>query len=79
MKKKVQGGGSGYQLGGTPLDRSEPLMKDDRATEKLALVDEDGGESDLPHGHGLWSPGCRGWMARGSGPMGSVGLPLDLA
>ena len=34
--------------------------------EGLSIVDEgdgvkkDGGESDLPHGRGLWSPRCQG-------------------
>ena len=54
-------------------------MKDDRATEKLALANEDGGESDLPHGHGPWSLGCQGWMAKGLGPMASTGLLPNLA
>lgn len=52
--------------------------------EELSAVDEEGGMneyvgvSDFPHGHGLWSPGCKGWMAKGSGPMASVGLSPNL-
>ena len=42
-------------------------------------VGKDGGESDLPHGHGLWSLGHRSWLARGSGPMALADLSLDLA
>ena len=42
-------------------------------------VEEDGGESDLPHGHGLWSLGHRSWLAGGSGPMALTGLSPDLA
>jgi hypothetical protein len=35
--------------------------------------------SDLPHGHGLWSSGCMGWMAKGSDPMALAVLSPDLA
>jgi hypothetical protein len=47
--------------------------------ERLSVVDEadgmkkDGGESDLPHCSGLWSPGCRG-----SGTMALAVLSPDL-
>ena len=42
-------------------------------------VDEDKGVLDFPLGHRLWSSGCRGWMARGSGPMALLGLSPVLA
>ena len=53
--------------------------------EELSAVDEEGGVNEdkgvlnLPHGHGLWSLGCQGWMARGSGQMALAVLSPDLA
>ena len=49
-------------------------------SEELSTIDEEGGVeedegvSDWPHGHGLWSFGCRG-----SGPMPLAVLSPDLA
>ena len=54
-------------------------------SEELSVVDEEGGVeedegvSDWPHGHGLLSSGCMGWMERGSDPMLLVVLSPDLA
>jgi hypothetical protein len=56
-----------------------PLNKELSAIDEEGSVEEDGGVSDWPHGHGLWSFGCRGWMARGSGPMPLEILLPDLA
>ena len=42
-------------------------------------VEEDGGVSVLPHGRGLWSPGCRRCLAKGSNPVALAGLSPDLA
>jgi hypothetical protein len=56
-----------------------PLNEELSAVDEEGGVEEDEGVSDWPHGHGMLSSRCRGWMARGSSPMPLAVLPLDLA
>ena len=56
-----------------------PLSKELSAVDEEGGVEEDEEVWNWPHGHGLWSSGYRGWMARGSGPMPLKVLPLVLA
>ena len=55
-----------------------PLGKGLSVVDEGEGVEEDRGVLDMPHGHVLWSFGCQGWMARGSGPMALAGLSPDL-
>ena len=63
---------------GPSWEQSGLLMKDDQVSEEREGMKDNGGESDLPYGHGLWSSGCPGEMARGSSLMALVGLSPNL-